>query len=144
MAMDVACRLAAERGASILAVAVIEVQSLLPLDAHLVEQEEDARRLLERVAATGDSFGVKVATHVVRGRDAGLAILDEVASSAPELVVLGAARKRLRSTGDIAFGDTVRHVLTGAPCRVLVVSTSPEAEPATAEAVADGRPARAA
>ncbi len=128
MAIDVACRLSAERGASISAVAVLEVPPLLPLDAHLAEQEEDARRLLERAGATGDSFGVKVTPHVARGRDAGVAILQEAAASEAELIVLGAARKLLESTGAVVFGNTVRHILVSAPCRVLVVAARSDAE----------------
>ena len=121
-AVDVACRLAAERGACISAVAVVEVPALLPLDAHLGREEEQARRLLERASATGDTFGVKVVSRVLRARTAGTAILDEARASGAELIVLGTARQTLRSTGALALEEAVRHVLGAAPCRVLLVA----------------------
>src|SRR5262249_20769296 len=55
-ALAIACRLAADDGARITAVAVIEVPAQLPLDAHFRDQEEAARRLLERAEATGDTY----------------------------------------------------------------------------------------
>jgi nucleotide-binding universal stress UspA family protein len=143
-AIDVACRLAAERGAAISAVTVIEIPPLLPLDSHLPDEEKEAHRLLERAGATGDSFGVKVSPHIVRGRDAGVAIVDEAVARDIELIVIGAARKRLQSTGALVFGSTLRHVLTAAPCRVLVVTAKPEIDARSApmnEAARSVRPA---
>jgi nucleotide-binding universal stress UspA family protein len=124
-AIDVACRLAAERGAEISAVSVVEVPPLLPLDAHLADAEEEARRLLERVVATGDSFGVKVSPHIVRSREAGVAIVDAAVAGDVELIVIGAPSRRLVSTRSIVFGSTVAHVLKAARCRVMVVAASP-------------------
>lgn len=143
-AIEVACRLAAERGATISAVSVVEVPPLLPLDSHLGEQEEEARRLLERAGATGDSYGVKVVPHVLRGRDAGVAIVEEASAGEAELIVVGTARKTLRSTGALVFGGTVRHILSSAPCRVLVVAARPDADErstAAGDARALARPA---
>src|SRR5262249_26091538 len=54
-ALEIACRLAADNHAKITAIAVIEVPALLPLDAHLSDEEDEARRLLERAGAMGDS-----------------------------------------------------------------------------------------
>jgi nucleotide-binding universal stress UspA family protein len=132
-AVDIACRLAVERRATIAAVAVIEVSPLLPLDAHMFEEEEAARGLLEGASATGDSFGVRVSTRVVRTRDAGNAIVDLAVANRVELLVIGAERKRPGSTGSVVFGRTVEHVLRAAPCRVMVVA-APGTDPAV-----DGR-----
>ncbi|TMK90253.1 MAG: universal stress protein, partial [Actinobacteria bacterium] len=52
-AVDLACRLAAERGASITAVSVIEVPLELPLDARLPEEERRANELLDEARAIG-------------------------------------------------------------------------------------------
>ena len=126
-ALDVACRLAAERGGTISAVSVVEVPPLLPLDAHLDDAEEHSRRLLERAGATGDSFGVRIVPRILRAREAANAIVEEARAGDVELIVLGAARRTLRSTDALAFGVTVRQVLVAAPCRVLVVATRPDA-----------------
>lgn len=132
-ALDVACRLAAERGATVVTVSVLELPPALPLDAHLASEEAQARALLERAEATAASFGVHTVQRSVRARDAGSAIVDEARAAGVELIVLGAARKTLRSTGALVFGDAVRHVLTAAPCRVLVVAARPELEPPAAK-----------
>ena len=123
-AMDVACRIAAARSGMITAVAVVEVPALLPLDAHMTEEESRAHEILERAAAIADSYGVGISTRRVRAREASSGILDQAALSACEIIVLGAPRKR-RTTHDAIFGSTVEHVLKRAPCRVMLIGAAP-------------------
>jgi len=121
-ALEIACRLAADDGATITAVAVIEVPPLLPLDAHLTDAEDAARRLLERAGATGDAWGVSVATRVVRARDVGAAIVEQATADRDELIVIGSTRSRLAESPIRVSPDPVLHVLRAAQCRVMVVS----------------------
>ncbi len=123
--METACRLAAEQGASITAVRVIEISPLLPLDARMDDEEATARRLLARAEATGEAFGVRVLTRTVRAREAATAILELAEREETELLVIGAPRGRRTYGGRMVFSGTVRHVLRKAPCRVLVVSGPP-------------------
>lgn len=120
-AIDVAARLAAEHGSSITAVAVVEVPPLLPVDAHMGEEEKRAHVLLRRAAAVAESYGVTVSLETVRGRDAASAIVREVVARNIELVVLGAPRAPDRKRSVAVFGNTVEHVLKHAPCRVMIV-----------------------
>jgi APA family basic amino acid/polyamine antiporter len=120
-AVDVACRLAAERGASILAVAVIEVPLELPLDARLADEERRAIELLDEARAIGDSYGVRVTERLLRARRAGRGIVDEADRRHAEIIVMGAPRKERRRRRGI-FGDTVDFVLKHAPCRVMVAA----------------------
>jgi nucleotide-binding universal stress UspA family protein len=124
-AVETACRLAAERHASITAVTVIEVPSLLPLDAHMGEEEADARRLLDRAEAVADAHGVTVLLRTVRARDAGTAIVDLIERGDIEIAVVGAARRIRSNKRSPVFGRTVQHVLKRAGCRVLVVAAAP-------------------
>jgi basic amino acid/polyamine antiporter, APA family len=135
--MDVACQLAEEHGATITVVAVVEVPPVLPLDAHMDDEQAAAHRLLDRAAAIADSYGVGVAPHIVRARDAGSAILDQASTSRAELVVIGSPRKAQVSKGAAAFGSTVEHVLRRASCRVMVIGMA-------IEAMKPGRPAGSA
>jgi nucleotide-binding universal stress UspA family protein len=121
-ALDVACRLAAEHGASITAVAVVEVPPLLPLTAHMLEEEAHAKRLLRRAEIVGESYGVHVVGRVVRGREAGETVAGEAAARHVDLVVVGARRHRRKP-----FGRTVETVLRLSPCRVLVIATPADA-----------------
>jgi APA family basic amino acid/polyamine antiporter len=123
-ALEVACRLAAERHASITAVTVIEVPPLLPLDARMTDEEAEARRLHDRATSIADAYGVSLVSRTVRAREAGTAILEELQKRDAELVVIGATRKIRVNRRATAFGRNVQHVLRKAPCRVLLVATA--------------------
>jgi APA family basic amino acid/polyamine antiporter len=125
-ALDVACRLAAEHGATIAAVAVVEVPATLPLDSHMLEEEACARALLTRASAVGDSYGIRVSGSLLRAREAGEAIVEEAGTRSSELVVVGAPRKRRLSTSAPVFGRTTEFVLRKAPCRVMVIAAPAE------------------
>ncbi len=105
-AVRIACTLAAEHGAIVTALAVIEVPAALPLDAHMPEQELEARENLAVAEAVGDGRGVRVARCTARARLAGEAIAD--AAEDAELIVLRDPLDKI-----------ARHVLQHARCRVL-------------------------
>lgn len=117
-ALDVACRLAAERGSTIVSVYVIELPLEVPLDAYVPHDVALADQLLDEARGVGDSYGVKVIGRIVRARSAGRAIVEEAARRNAEIIVMGAPRKALRR-GPV-FGRTVDYVLKHAQCRVLV------------------------
>lgn len=127
-AMDVACRLADDH-AVIAVLHVIEIPPVLPLAAHMTDEEHAAHRLLERFAAVADTYGVKVVPRMLQDRDAGEAIVGFAARRDVDLIVIGAPRKPRK-----AFGTTVEHVLRKADSRVMVISATPTQEPATAAA----------
>jgi nucleotide-binding universal stress UspA family protein len=127
-AMDVACRLA--DGHSVIAVLhVVEIPPVLPLTAHMTDEQHAAHQLLERMAAVADRYGVKVAPRMLQDRDAGEAIVGFAARRGVDLIVIGAPRKPHR-----AFGTTVEHVLRKADSRVLLIGAAPIQEPVTAAA----------
>jgi nucleotide-binding universal stress UspA family protein len=121
-AVALACRLAAERGARVMAVSVIEVPVELPLGSHMVEEEAKAKRLLAEAAAIGDLHGVTVEQEILRGRAAGDAIVTEAAEARTEIIVLSAPRKQRLLNRRFPFGSTVEYVLRHAPCRVMVAA----------------------
>src|SRR5579864_7534039 len=117
-AIDLAARLSAERGATIVALRVIVVPMELPLDAQLPEQEAAADRLLDEARLAASAYGVRTIDRLARARQAGRAIVDEAERRQAEIVVLGAPRGRHRRI----FGHTVDYVLKHAPCRVMVAA----------------------
>jgi basic amino acid/polyamine antiporter, APA family len=125
-AMDVACSLAAERRASVVALHVVEVPLDEPLSAELARDERRANRELDEAEAIGDSYGVPVVGRLVRARSAGQAIVEEAARLNAEIIVVGAPRKRLVGRTRV-FGRTVDFVLRHAPCRVMVTASTEEA-----------------
>jgi APA family basic amino acid/polyamine antiporter len=118
-AIDLACRLATDRGATIGALSVVVVPLDLPLDTRLEEEESRADEALDAAAAIAELYGVKFTERLVRARHAGRAIVDEAARRQSEIIVMGAPRG---GRGRGVFSDTVDFVLKHAPCRVMVVA----------------------
>ena len=123
-AFDVAASLAAERGAQIAAVHVIEVQLDLPLNAWLPDRVAQADRELDEAQRIGDSYGVTVIPRLIRARSAGPAIVEEARRRGTEIIVIGAARNELTRARRAVFGRTVDYVLRQAPCRVMVTAAT--------------------
>src|SRR5690348_15280304 len=107
--MELAAELAAEDGSTITAVHVIEIPASLPLDCHMLEEERDARAVLEEARVIAERRGVRVHTRLVRGRDAGEAIVKETRTAEADVVVLRAPRAGERRRK--VFGRTVDYVL---------------------------------
>jgi APA family basic amino acid/polyamine antiporter len=122
-AMDVACRIAAERGARIVALSVVEV----PLEQQLADVSPDlearANRELDEAVAIGDSYGVRVVGRLERARSAAKAIVAEAEARDSEIIVIGSPRRRLTGSQAAVFGKTVDYVLKHASCRVLVTAS---------------------
>jgi APA family basic amino acid/polyamine antiporter len=120
-AVDLACRLAAERRATIVALRVIVVPLELPLDARLEEEERRAHALLDEARAVGELYGVRVIARIARARQAGRAIVEEAARRHSEIIVLGSPRGSRRRARPV-FGKVVDYVLRNAPTRVMVAA----------------------
>jgi len=116
--IDLAARLAAERGATIVALRVIVVPLDQPLGIELRHEEDEADELLDEARLAAAAYGVRTIDRVVRARNAGREIVDEAARRQAEMVILGAPRGRHREI----FGKTVDFVLKNAPCRVMVAA----------------------
>jgi APA family basic amino acid/polyamine antiporter len=119
-AVDFACRLAAERGASIAAVAVVVVPLELALDADLPEEEDRADESLDAAVAIGELYGVNVRARLLRARSAGRAIVREAERRGSEIIVVGTPRWDRRRRG--LFSETVDYVLKNAPSRVMIAA----------------------
>ena len=120
-ALEVACRLAADRHSTVVAVTTIEVPVSLPLDAPAAGEEAAANEILDTAATLVESYGVRFIGRIVRTRSAGRAIVDESTARDSEIIVLGDPRLRLARRASI-FGATVDFVLKHAPCRVMVAA----------------------
>jgi len=118
-AIDLSCRLAADRGASIAALSVVVVPLDQPLDTRLEEEERMADEALDVAAAIAELYGVKFTERLVRARHAGRAIVDDATRRQSEIIVMGAPRG---GRGRGVFSDSVDFVLKHASCRVMVVA----------------------
>ncbi len=125
--MALAAELAADHGSVITVVVVIEIPAQLPLEAHMLEEEAETKRLLEHARAIGEARGVKMRPLTLRAREAGEAIVAEAERIPADLIVLRAARKVRVGRRAHVFGKTVDYVLKHAPCRTLVTAPPPRA-----------------
>jgi APA family basic amino acid/polyamine antiporter len=119
---------------------VIQVPLTLPLDADLPpEQEQEARRALERAREIGEEYeDVAVSTEVVRAREVGAGIVQAACRSEAEAIVIGgeppskirggARMGGIGAAKPAEIGAATEYVLKKAPCRVLL--TAPPETPA--------------
>ena len=121
-ALVAAARLAAERGATVAILHVIEVPLSLPLDARLHEEEDEAEALLDDAQALVESYGVRAVTRLLRARRAGPG--DRGGGTAPRTPSSScSARRGARSAAAAGCSaKTVDYVLREAPCRVLIAT----------------------
>ncbi len=122
-ALDLACRLAADRRARVVLVAPLFVERELPLDARFDEEVHALRDRLDSAAAVAGSYGVGVRREIVRTRPGRLG--EEVARIAnergAELVVVGAPVESRRGFKR-AFRHEVLLLMRAAPCRVMIAT----------------------
>jgi APA family basic amino acid/polyamine antiporter len=118
-AIDFASRLATERRASIVALAVVVVPLELPVDSDDAVEARRAYDALDSANAIAELYGVDVTERLIRARSAGRAIVDEATRRNSEIIVMGAPRSERRGG---VFSDTVDFVLKHAPCRVMVAA----------------------
>ncbi|HEY8030035.1 MAG TPA: universal stress protein [Gaiellaceae bacterium] len=122
-ALDLGCRLAADRRAHVVLVAPLVVPQELPLNAHLGAEEEALCEPLARAAAIADSYGVNSHRLVVRtrARALGRELAEVAADHRAELVVVGApVESRLGFRR--AFPLEVLSILREVPCRVMIAT----------------------
>jgi APA family basic amino acid/polyamine antiporter len=120
MAMNIACRLAAERRSRITIVAPLEVPLGSPIGARLPE-EERLGDLLDDAEALADSYGIRALSRLVRTRSSSDAIVAEARHHHAEIIVLPADRSQSRrQSRHMPLDATTELVLRRAPCRVLL------------------------
>ena len=122
-ALDLACRLAADRRARIIIVAPLFVPRELPLDAHFDAEVAALRNALDRADAIAESYGVRPTRRLIRTRPGALG--HELAEVARDhrvgLVVVGApvqSRQGFRRP----FPPEILQILRDVPCRVMIAT----------------------
>ena len=117
-AVRLASRLARRAHARVNVVTVLEIKRSLALGT---VQEADTRRaeaVLERAERVAKELEIDVETELLQAREAGPAIVDEIAEWKADLVVIGLPfRQRF---GEFYMGKTAPYLLRHAPCRALL------------------------
>jgi nucleotide-binding universal stress UspA family protein len=131
-ALDLACRLAADRGARVLLVVPLVLERELPLNAHMDGRLGDVKQRLESASAVAASYGVDDKRELVRTRPGSLGedVARVAAEHRAELLVVGAPIESRRGFRR-AFSRDVLLLVRNAPCRVMI-ATGPVAGMAAA------------
>ena len=115
-----AVKLAAEHGAAVEALYVIEVPLDRPIDAPMEEPETRAAASLAEATLLGQDLGVHVEGTTLRARSIGQAIVARARETDADLIVLGSSPRWRRQSR--FFSPTVDYVLRRAHCEVLIVA----------------------
>ena len=118
--LGTAIKLAEEHSCAVTALYVIRVPLDKPLDAQLVDAEEEAEASVAEAKLLGVDHGVQVEGIVVRARAIGEAIVDEARGRDADLVVMGSSSRWRRQSR--FFSPTVDYVLRKAPSEVMVIA----------------------
>jgi basic amino acid/polyamine antiporter, APA family len=125
-ALDLACRLASERGSRLLLLAPLYVDWELPIDSHFQSEEAALRRELAGERALVESYGVAVHGEIVRTRpgELGRGVAYAASEVKASLIVLGAPAESQRGFRR-PFSKDVWSILNDAPCPVMIATGTP-------------------
>ena len=118
--LGTAFRLAEEHGCEVHALHVIRVPLDLPIDAELIDAEEQAEASLAEAKLLAADQKIPIQVHIVRSRSIGEAIVHEAIDHETDLIVVGSAPRWRRQSR--FFSPTVDYVLRKAPCEVMVIA----------------------
>ena len=118
--LGTAFRLAEEQGCAVLVLHVIRVPLDLPIDAELIDAEEQAEASLAEARLLAAEQGIPIQVQIVRGRAIGETIVAEAVDHDVDLIVVGSSPRWRRQSR--FFSPTVEFVLRKAPCEVLVIA----------------------
>jgi basic amino acid/polyamine antiporter, APA family len=118
--LGTAFRLAEEQQCSVLALHVIRVPMDQPIDAEMLDAEEQAEASLTEAKLLAADAGIPIKVKLVRSRSIGSAIVQEATKNQVDLIVLGSAPRWRRQSR--FFSPTVDYVLRKAPCEVMVIA----------------------
>ena len=122
-AVRLGCRLARRNKAKVMVVTVLEIRRGLALGTVQDTEMDKAETLLETAEKTAAELETVLETELLQARDAGPAIVEEIAHWKADLVVVGMPfRERF---GEFYMGKTAPYILRHAPCRTMLFREPP-------------------
>ncbi len=117
--VTLACGMAKGMDADLVALHVIEIPMSTPLDADDEIIDRPGKQILSLARrAASECSSKSILTSLVRARQAGEAIVDEVKEQGVELLVMGYHQPH--RIGEVLLGSVVQYVAHHAPCQVIV------------------------
>ncbi len=125
-ALRLACQIARQDKAKVLATHVIEVQRNLPLDSENSDKVERGEAMLDHAEKIAKSAKGTIETDLLQARSAGSALVNEATERQVDLIIVGVPYRK--PLGDLQLGSTTMYILKNAPCRVWLIRELPPEE----------------
>jgi len=122
-AVRLGCRLARRGKAKVMVVTVLEIRRSLALGTVQDVEMDRAEKILDDAEKMASELETEVETELLQARDAGPAIVEEIAHWKADMVTIGMPF-RVRF-GEFHMGRTAPYVLRHAACRVLLFREPP-------------------
>jgi nucleotide-binding universal stress UspA family protein len=122
-AVRLACRLARRGKAKVMVVTVLEIRRSLALGTVQDVEMDRAEKLIDQAEKMARELETDIETELLQAREAGPAIVEEIAHWKADLVVVGMPF-RMRF-GEFHMGRTAPYILRHAPCRALLFREPP-------------------
>jgi len=124
--VTLACQLARAMGADLMALHVVAVPLVTPLDAQEETLDHPGKDLLAQAQRVAERLSQPLATELLRAREVGEAIVGVAKEQGVDLLVVGHHKPHTHTLSETLWGGTVRYVAHHAPCRVIVQIPAPE------------------
>lgn len=122
-AVRLGCRLARRGKARVMVVTVLEIRRSLALGTVQDADMSRAEHLIEQAEKVARELDTEIESELLQAREAGPAIVEEIAHWRADLVVVGMPyRERF---GEFHMGKTAPYILRHAPCRVMIFRDPP-------------------
>jgi len=124
--MGLACQLSQGMQADLIALHVVEVPLVTPLDALEEAIDRPGKELLAQAKRAAEKFSASISSELLRAREAGEAIVGVARDRGVELLVMGHHKPHPHMISEALLGGIVRYVAHHAPCRVIVQIPAPD------------------
>ena len=124
--VTLACQLARAMGADLMALHVVAVPLVTPLDAQEESLDHPGKDLLAQAQRVAERLSQPLATELLRAREVGEAIVGVAKEQGVDLLVVGHHKPHTHTLSETLWGGTIRYVAHHAPCRVVVQIPAPE------------------
>jgi nicotinamidase/pyrazinamidase len=124
--MTLAVQLCNGMGAELVALHVVEVPPVTPLEAADEILDHPGKEILAAAARVAERFSQKLCTELLRAREVGETIVAEAKDLGAELLIVGHRGAHHTVLAELLLGSTAQYVARHAPCRVIIQVPAPQ------------------
>ena len=126
--MALACQLTQAMGAELMALHVVVVPILTPIEVADESLDHAGKEVLAEAKRAAAKLSTPLSTELLRAREAGEAIVGVAKEKGADLLVIGHHKPHSHTLGDALLGGIARYAIHHAPCRVIVQIPAPDSK----------------